>query len=254
MAWDPDVYNKFKEDRFLPFYDLLALIKISPGLKVIDLGCGTGELTRKLADALPGAEVLGIDSSEEMLKDSSTFSNDLVQFEHRSIEEQLNLQTKWDIVFSNAAIQWVDNHETLLPRIISHIIPGGQLVVQVPAQHHNISNKILNDLAGEEPFSDALHKWKRTSPVLDTERYAQLLFENGAGTMTVYEKIYPLVLKDSIALFDWVSGTAMIPYTERLQGKTREAFITEYKNRLQKNFNTLPVFYPFKRVIIHAAF
>lgn len=254
MAWNPDIYNKFKSERFAPFYDCLNLIEIKQGITVIDLGCGTGELTRKLADALPESKVLGIDSSEEMLNQSKAFENEQVQFELRSIEEQVNEATKYDLVFSNAAIQWVYNHEELLPKIIAQIESGGQLVIQLPDQKQNLSNLILDELATQEPFALALQNWNRNSPVLDMERYAQLLFENGGEQITVLEKIYPLILKDSDALFDWVSGTALIPYTERLSGEIKEQFIDAYKERLKTRFPKSPVFYPFKRIIMAAKF
>ena len=254
MSWNPATYNKFKSERFIPFYDLVALVKVKKGVRVIDLGCGTGELTRKLADLLPESTVTGIDSSAEMLKDSKAFENDGVKFECRSIEEQVQLNQKWDLVFSNAAIQWADNHTELIPKIISTINPGGQLAVQMPDQHSNISNILLNELAAEEPFCTALQNWTRVSPVLSIDNYAQLFFENGSTSMTVYEKIYPLILQDTDALFDWVSGTALIPYTERLHGETKDHFIGEYKNRLQHNFKSTPVFYPFKRLILEATF
>jgi trans-aconitate 2-methyltransferase len=254
MAWSPDTYNKFKEERFLPFYDLLHLINVRSGIKVIDLGCGTGELTKKLSEKLPGAEVLGIDSSTEMLKDSKGLENAQLKFERRSIEEEVNPGRKWDLVFSNAALQWVEGHEKLLPDIIRSINPDGQLVVQMPAQHHNISNRILNSLADEAPYNVAFKNWTRLSPVLDMEVYAKILFDAGGRNITAYEKIYPLVLPDVNALYDWVSGTALIPYLEKLEGKLKQSFSEEYKVRLLHNFSSLPVFYPFKRIIFGADF
>ena len=254
MAWNPDTYNKFKSERFEPFYDLLKLVNVRPGLEVIDLGCGTGELTRILADTLPSSRVLGIDASQEMLNDSKSFENEQVSFECITIEEQLNSDKKWDLVFSNAAIQWVEDHKTLFPRIISGIKAEGQLLVQIPDQKQNISNKILNDLADQDPFKTIFLGWKRISPVLDIDAYAQILFENGSTSMTVFEKIYPLVLQDSNALFDWVSGTALIPYLEKLDGFNKQNFIDKYKILLQSNFDKSPVFYPFKRIIIEAKF
>jgi trans-aconitate 2-methyltransferase len=254
MAWNPDTYNKFKDERFMPFYDLLALIKPHPGMEIIDLGCGTGELTRKLADAFPDATILGIDSSAEMLSKSKAFENDRVRFECRSIEEEVSSGKKWDLVFSNAAIQWVEDHPSLIPEIISAVKPGGQLAIQMPAQHHNISNRLLNALADEEPFKEILKDWKRLSPVLEIDEYAKIFFDNGSKSMTAYEKIYPLVLEDSNAVYDWVSGTALIPYIERLNGDTRQLFIEKYKALLKSNFDTSPAFYPFKRILLEATF
>jgi trans-aconitate 2-methyltransferase len=254
MAWNPDTYNKFKDERFMPFYDLLDLIKPRSGMEIIDLGCGTGELTRKLADAFPDAIILGIDTSAEMLSKSKAYENNSVRFECRSIENETASAKKYDLVFSNAALQWVENHELLTPKIISMINPGGQLTIQMPAQHHNISNRLLNTLADEEPFRDVLKNWKRSSPVLEIDEYAKIFFENGSKSITAYEKIYPLVLPDSNAVYDWVSGTALIPYIERLEGEIRQLFIDRYKALLKSNFDKSPAFYPFKRILLEATF
>lgn len=254
MAWNPDTYNQYKTERSTPFFDLLALVRPKENMKVIDLGCGTGELTKEIAEALPGSFVTGIDSSAEMLKDAAAFSNESVQFKVTSIESQLNNGEKWDLVFSNAALQWVDGHEELFPTIIGSISKGGQLAIQMPAQHHNRTNIILNELADEEPYRSALQDFNRLSPVLDIDRYAAILFENGCTSMTVFEKIYPLVLPDTEALYKWVSGTALIPYIERLEEKSKDDFIKAYKKRLQEHFTTSPVFYPFKRMLMAASF
>jgi trans-aconitate 2-methyltransferase len=254
MPWDPDVYEIFKQERSAPVNDLIALVNKKPGLHVIDLGCGTGELTKKLADSLQNAEVTGIDSSAEMLTASKNFTSEHLRFKQRSIEEQLALPEKWDLVFSNAAIQWVDDHEKLLPGIISIIQPGGQLLIQLPSQHHNALNIIISNLADEKPFSDALRYWKRDSPVLSTDRYAQLLFEQAGKDIIVFEKVYPLVLKDFNALYDWVAGTTIRPYLEKMEETYREAFITAFKKRAHHQFKTSPLFYPFKRIIMAATF
>lgn len=254
MAWNPDIYNKFKQERFGPFYDLIKLVKVKPDLKVIDLGCGTGELTRKLADALPDTTVLGIDSSQEMLNDAAAFQNKQVSFLKRGIEEQLSSDEHWDLIFSNAAIQWLGNHESLFPEIISKVNPGGQLVVQVPSNHHHFTHTSLISLASTKPFAEAFNGYTRSSPVLGIENYAELFFQHGGTEITVFEKIYPHVLKDADALFDWVSGTAMIPYVERLPPAIRQEFITAYKEGLRHEFKGSPVFYPFKRTIMAATF
>lgn len=254
MPWNPDIYNKFKSERFEPFYDLFNLIQVKPGMRVIDLGCGTGELRRKLADALPDSTVLGIDNSSEMLHRSTAFETDRVHFEFKSIEDQLVSNQKWDLVFSNAALQWVDNHDMLLPEIIGHLNPGGQIAFQIPAQHHNVSNQLLNLLADQPVYQAALQGWKRKTPVLNIDRYAELFFRLGGQSIIAYEKIYPLIVPDSNALFDWVSGTALLPYLERLEGETRQEFIDDYKTCLQQQYASSPVFYPFKRILLSALF
>ncbi|MBO9613026.1 MAG: methyltransferase domain-containing protein [Dyadobacter sp.] len=254
MAWNPDTYNRFKSERSAPFYDLLALLKVQPDLNVIDLGCGTGELTALLAEALPGSHVLGVDSSREMLDKSVKTGGGVLRFECISIEDQLKKQQQWDVVLSNAALQWVPDHETLFPRIITKIKPGGQLLVQMPAQHHNLTNQLLEELGTWEPYADIYQGWNRVSPVLEINRYAEILFENGSKSMQVFEKIYPLVLDDVEALLTWVSGTALIPYLERLPEHLKSRFRNDYRVLLHQYFPKMPVFYPFKRILMAAQF
>ncbi len=143
------------KERYEPFYDLLQLIQVKPGLKVIDLGCGTGELTYLLSEHLPGSQVLGIDSSAEMLSRSSQYSNERVSFSVGSIEELIKQGNAWDLVFSNAALQWVENHEQLIPGIISMLKPGAQIAVQVPFNQDHFTHTAIRKLALEEPFSPA---------------------------------------------------------------------------------------------------
>ena len=254
MSWNPEVYNQFKTERAAPFYDLLALMKIRPGLEVIDLGCGTGELTAMLADKLPDASVLGVDSSAEMLGRSSQTDGSILRFECIPIEEQLKKSQQWDVVFSNAALQWLSDHETLFGQIISQIRPGGQLLVQMPDQPHNITNRLLSELAEQPPYLEAYQGWNRGSHVLEIDRYAEMLFENGSKSMQVFEKIYPLVLKDVDALVTWVSGTALLPYLERLPESLKSSFLEDYKGLLSRRFPKTPVFYAFKRILMEATF
>src|SRR5579859_2071520 len=126
VPWNPETYNKFQNERFAPFDDLMGLIKVRSGLKVIDLGCGAGELTRRLADALPGSDVVGIDNSAQMLERAKAQERPAqpsvaLRFEQRTIEE---VEGQWDLVFSHAAIHWVSDHRSLIPRLLSLVKPG----------------------------------------------------------------------------------------------------------------------------------
>ena len=255
MAWNPDTYNKFKSERYEPFhFDLVKLVRAKPALTVIDLGCGTGELTRLLADHLPGANVLGIDSSYQMLHKAATFANEQVRFENRSVEKQIELHETFDLVFSTAALQWVQHHQQLFPKLMKLVKPGGQMVVQVPNNNEQPSHAALKEIAGREPFKDLLKGYVREYPVLDPEDYAQLFYNNGATNITVYEKVYPHVLKDADAVFEWVSGTAIIPYIEKLRGDVGDSFRIAYRHKLRDIFPGTPVFYPFKRILMCATF
>ncbi len=142
MPWDPNKYNEFKKERYKPFFDLISHLQNQPNLQVIDLGCGTGELTQILAEQLTSATVLGIDNSASMLtKAPAGISN--LSFQEITIEQQLSKSTKWDIIVANASLQWIDNHELLFPQIIKLLNPNGQLAIQMPSQTENILNKLL---------------------------------------------------------------------------------------------------------------
>jgi trans-aconitate 2-methyltransferase len=249
MPWNPAQYHKFARERFAPFDDLLALIHRRDGLRVVDLGCGTGELTRRLADALPNSEVLGIDTSEEMLERARTHERPGLRFERGSIE---TADGEWDLVFSNAALQWVKDHRSLLPQILSLVTPGGQLAVQVPSNHAHPSHTAIAALAGEEPFKRALHGWTRRSPVLGIEVYAELLYTFGATDIVVFEKVYPHVLENADAIVEWMRGTALVPLLERLPPELHEAFLERYRQRLRERRPSSPVFFAFRRILISA--
>jgi trans-aconitate 2-methyltransferase len=249
MPWDPEQYRKFEGERFAPFADLFAMIAIRPGLRVIDLGCGTGELTARLAKELPESAVLGIDASAEMLVEANTLTRPGVRFEQRAIED---VNGTWDLVFSHAALQWVDDHDALIPRVFALVAPGGQLAVQIPSNHNHASHVLIRETAAEEPFCTALAGWTRAAPVLPIDAYASILRAEGATNVVVIEKVYPHVLENAAAIADWVKGTALVPYLERLPVDLCEPFMARYRGKLQDHFPESPVFYPFRRTLFVA--
>ena len=249
MPWSPAQYHQFQKDRFAPFEDLFALIKVRPRMSVVDLGCGTGELTHRLADELPESDVLGIDSSPEMLERARKQERAGLRFEQAAIEE---IGGAWDLVFSHAAIQWIDDHRTLIPRLLSLVKPGGQLAVQLPSNHAHPTHVLIREVATEEPFREALRGWNRISPVLAIDEYAELLYASGGQAITVFEKIYPTLLENSDAMEEWTKGTALVPYFERLPESLHEPFMARYRERLRTHFPASPVFYTFRRTLFAA--
>jgi trans-aconitate 2-methyltransferase len=226
----------------------MSLVKASEGLRVIDLGCGTGELTGRLAGALPGSDVVGIDNSPQMLERARSQERPGLRFEQTAIED-LQGKAEWDLIFSHAALQWVDDHPTLIPRLLALVRPGGQLAVQMPSNHGHTTHRLITVIAGEEPFRTALAGWTRQSPVLPVDQYAELLYAHGGRELTVFEKVYPHVLDGPDALADWTSGTALVPYFERLTNDMRESFMQSYRERLRAIYPPGPLFYGFRRTL-----
>ena len=248
MPWNPEQYHKFQAQRSAPFFDLLKLVAVRPNLQVVDLGCGTGELTKQLSEALPGSNTLGLDFSLEMLEKAKQYANPSLRFEHGN---QAELTGKWDLIFSNAALQWTENHANLIPNLFEKLNEDGQLAVQIPSNHFHISHQIIRETANEEPFKSVLNGFNRQSPVLSIEYYAEILFKCGARDITVFEKVYPHILENSDAVVEWIRGTAMVPYLERL-GEQSQAFIEAVRGKLKTALPGEPVFYPFKRTFFSA--
>ncbi|MCL2761137.1 MAG: methyltransferase domain-containing protein [Desulfuromonadales bacterium] len=246
MPWNPEKYNQYKDERARPFQDLCKLLKLRNNLKIVDLGCGTGELTCKLGDLFPESVVTGIDSSEEMLKKAGQCDRLNVKFR---IGDIATVEGSWDIIFSNAALHWVDNHETLVPRLFDQLNPDGEIAVQIPNNNASPSHVCIIETAREEPFRSALNGWTRTSPVLPIERYAELLYKSGAEDITVYERVYPHILENADAVADWTSGTTLVPYFEKLPKELHEPFSASYREKLRKRWSGSPVLFPFRRII-----
>lgn len=251
MPWNPEIYNKFKNIRYQPFYDLAEFIEPVSGMKAIDLGCGTGEQTAILADKFKEADFLGVDSSAEMLEKSKTLATDRLHFRKATTEETLASGEKWDLIFSNAALQWSNDHATLFPELIQLLNSKGQFAVQMPVQPENKLNEILAELVDEEPFKSYLKDYKRDSPVLSIDEYAQILFDGGLEDLQILQKVYPIIANDHETLYNFISGSALIPYIERLEGEQKTLFITTYKERIAEHFPKLPAIYSFKRLLLY---
>lgn len=251
MPWNPEVYNTFKDIRYKPFYDLADLIKPVKNKKAIDLGCGTGEQTAILADKFKEVHFLGVDSSAEMLEKSKALETENLHFRRASTEEMIENAEKWDLIFSNAALQWSNNHEVLFPKLINLLNSKGQFAVQMPVQPENKLNKILIKLVNEEPFKTYLKGFKRDSPVLSIDEYAQILFDSGLEDIQIMQKVYPIIANDHDTLYNFISGSALIPYMEKLEGGQKELFIKTYKERIAESFPKLPAIYSFKRLLLY---
>src|SRR3954469_15764254 len=194
-AWDPATYERFERERAAPFFDLLDLVQPSPGGHVVYLGCGTGELTRALHERTGARSTVGLDSSPAMLERSAAHAGDGLRFELGDIARWAPSEPV-DLVFSNAALHWVDDHDDLLARLTRALAGGGQLAVQVPANRDHPSHVVAERVAAEEPFRAALGGYVRRSPVLAPERYARLLHRLGFTAQHVRLQVYLHLLPD----------------------------------------------------------
>ena len=251
-AWNPAQYERFRDERSQPFFDLLSMVQPCPGGRVVDLGCGTGELTRELHLATGAAETVGIDNSETMLTKGVDFAGNGLRFEAADIAN-FGGHMRFDVVFSNAALQWVPGHETLFPRASALLNPSGQLAVQVPANHDHISHLVAHDVAREEPFRTALHGYVREVPVREPEWYAQELDRLGFARQSVRLQVYVHHLASRDDVVEWVKGTLLTDYERRLPAELYERFLARYREVLLPQLSDArPYFYPFKRILMWA--
>lgn len=256
MQWDPKQYNIFKQQRREPFDQLVELVRPHsyPGMRIVDLGCGTGEWTRALHQALDARETVGIDSSDEMLSKANAFAGDGVRFERGDIGA-FSPDEPFDLIFSNAALQWVENPRDVLANLIA-LLPGGgkgQIAVQVPWQDDYPSHAIVAELATREPYRQALSGWVRETNALPPREYAALLDAHGMKNIHVRTQIFGHHLPDRDALLEWIEGSLLRSYAAKLPEDLMEQLRADYRNELARHFpEDTPIYYPFQRTLFHA--
>jgi trans-aconitate 2-methyltransferase len=250
MSWQPTQYERFKEERAQPFHDLVALVRPQPGLRILDLGCGTGALTRELHDSLGARETLAVDNSAEMLEKSRGLETPALHFVRRDIETFAD-ERPFDLIFSNAALHWVSDHPALFSRLRRFLEPRGQIAVQMPTNETHLSHRTAAEVASEEPFRSALGGHTRQSCVLQPELYAELLHDLGFLEQRVELRIYGHVLADAGEIVEWVKGSLLTDYSKRLTPSLYADFVERYRERLARAIGEKrPYFYTYKRILI----
>ena len=219
-------------------------------MRVVDLGCGTGELTRDLHRALAAHDTLGIDRSPAMLARCAEFATDGLRFETGDIAA-FTADRAYDLVFSNAALHWVPEPEAVLARLTAALAAGGQLAVQVPANGDHPSHTIAAEVAAEEPFRMALAGHVHRAFVLAPEAYAVLLHDLGYEAQHVRLQVYVHLLLSREDVVEWVKGTLLTDVATRLPPALYERFLARYQERLLPVLaDTRPHVYPFKRILL----
>ena len=258
-SWDPRQYDKFQREREQPFYDLLGLVRPAAHMRVVDLGCGTGKLTRVAHERLQALDTIGIDRSGSML--GAIGGGPLpsgLRFQIGTIEgfiaqpPEPQARVGYDLILSNAAFHWVENHEALLHGLAAALAPSGQLAFQVPAQHDEPSHRIADELTEVEPFRTAFRGWRRPQPVLTPDAYARLLYRCGFEEPNVRLIVYPHVLPTRDQVVEWMKGTLLTEYERHLPADSElfTRFVDEYRRRLIGQLDaSQPFFFPFKRIL-----
>lgn len=249
-SWNPAQYDRFKTERQLPFWDLLHLVQPGRLRAAVDLGCGTGELTSILHDRLAIGSTSGIDRSAAMLAKALPLAKAGLAFHEGQVEEW-QAPAGVDLVFSNATLQWTEDHAALFPRLLKGLRPDGQFAVQMPSNHDHISHRLAAEIAASPRFRTALNGFIRVSPVQPAENYAELLYKAGCKEQHIGLKVYGHVLPSSADVVEWVKGTMLTDYETRLSPGDFQDFLAVYHQQLAAALGTSgPYFYAFKRLLI----
>jgi trans-aconitate 2-methyltransferase len=255
MSWSPEQYLRFGGHRLRPVIDLIAAIDSATPERVIDLGCGPGNATMLLRARWPGCALTGLDNDVEMLArarrdfpDERWVEGDIADWS-RSAEDG-----RWDVVFTNAALQWLPEHEDLLPRVMGRVRPGGVFACQMPHNFAAASHRLLRETMGEARWSDRLRAFARWEPVAEPDAYYDILRPHAAA-LDIWETEYLQVLEGENAVLEWVKGSALTPVRETLAADEFAAFTARYGDRLREAYPRRAdgtTLLPFRRLFIVA--
>ena len=251
--WDADLYLRYAEERTQPAIDLLSRIAVAQPRRVIDLGCGPGNSTALLRERWPGADVAGLDSSPEMIAtatknfpDGKWIVADVTEWSDAA---------PFDVIFSNAAFQWVPRHDAILPRLLRMVGPGGALAMQMPLHFTSPLHQIMLDISKQPVWTDVLNKARTALAVAEPSYYYDLL-QSQAERIDLWETTYHHVLPSADAILEWIRGTGLRPYLEALATQEQKTRFEElllaglrvaYPRRPDGN-----VLFPFRRVFFVA--
>ncbi len=254
MSWGPKQYSRFTGPRLRPALDLIARIQLEHPQTVVDLGCGTGNVTRILRSRWPNASIVGVDGSPQMLAEARK--------DEAGVTWELADLTTWspakefDVVFSNAALHWLDDHPSLFARLAENIVAGGVLAVQMPRNFSAPSHTLMHDLASSPPWRDQLASALRDVPVLPPETYYQLLAPR-ARNLDIWETEYLQILEGENPVAEWTKGTWLAPLLAALAPDARATFEAEYRRQVARAYPRQPdgrTLFPFRRLFIVAGF
>lgn len=229
--WNAEQYTRFENERTQPSVDLIDRLKISPST-ILDVGCGPGNSTRQLYERFKGADILGIDSSENMLEKAES-SCPYLRFRKCIVPDELDGLDNFDLIFSNACLHWIPDHYTLLPALMKKVNPGGMLAVQIPLTGSAMFYKVLGKLLSEE-------KWSRLSKIQNfhnpppDEIYDILLPESAEVTM--WDTTYYHAAASHGAVIDWYKGSGLRPYLDMLDEDEKACFLSELLDRIKEDY------------------
>ncbi len=253
-TWDARQYEQFADHRTRPFRDLLQRVPLSSAERVVDLGCGNGLATLLLAERFPGARIVGVDSSSNMLDQARAHDTGRrVEWVEQDVSHWDPTTVAPDLIVTNATLQWVPGHEAMIPTWVDALPAGGVFAMQVPGNFGADSHRIIREVVADHPRAADLSRLLRHDPVSEPSGYADLL-AGCASQVDAWETTYVQLLDPQGAqanpVLEWVKGTALRPILVTLDGAERDDFLAELDRRLAAAYPRRPygVAFPFRRI------
>ncbi|MBI4201743.1 MAG: methyltransferase domain-containing protein [Chloroflexi bacterium] len=251
-TWNPTQYLLFGNERLRPALDLMARIPLESPDAVYDLGCGTGTATLLLKEHWPKARVTGVDSSAEMLERARALGKDVTW--------QAADLTTWqpdvpcDLIYSNAALHWLDGHATLFPHLLGGLKPGGVLAVQMPQNFSAPSHTPITEVIQSGPWRQRLEPLHRPHPTLEADTYYTILRPHVAS-LDIWETTYYHVLEGPNPVVEWTKGSILRPLLGELSESEAITFLEQYGEHVRQSYRPGPdgkTILPFKRLFLVA--
>jgi trans-aconitate 2-methyltransferase len=252
VPWDPAQYLKFGGHRLRPAIDLLNAIDAEAPGAVYDLGAGAGNVTRLLKERWPAARITGVDASKEMLAKAAAAAPD-IQWEHADLASWRPVRPA-DVIYSNAALHWLDDHARLFPALLSALARGGVLAVQIPRNFSAPSHTAITEAARSGPWRAKLEPLLRPSPTREPSFYFDVLAP-GAAALDVWETEYLQILEGDNPVKEWTKGTWLRPLLDALDEPDRSGFETAYGALVTRAYPPRAdgrTLFPFRRLFIVA--
>ena len=236
--WNPDLYRRYEDERTRPAQDLLARVPLQRAARVVDLGCGPGNSTELLVQRFAAAQIVGMDNSDAMLA-SARQRLPGVRFEQGDIATWTPDAARSgapDLIYANAALQWVPDHETLIPRLFAALAPGGVLAIQMPENRQEPTHRLMRELAAQAPWAEVIGDADglRTE-LLDIGSYYDLLAKQ-AAQIDVWHTVYQHPMASPAAIVEWLRGTGLRPFVERLPPALQASYLAEYERRIAQAY------------------
>ena len=252
MPWDPAQYLKFTDHRLRPAVDLLNRIDVANPAEVYDLGAGAGNVTRLLKTRWPNARITGVDESQEMLAKAAAGDPEIV-WQRADLATWRPLRPA-AVIYSNAALHWLGDHDRLFPALFSALAPGGVLAVQMPRNFSAPSHTAISEAVRSGPWRPKLEPLLRPAPVAEPAFYFDLLAPRAAA-LDIWETEYLQALEGDHPVKEWTKGTWLRPLLDALDEPERNRFEACYAELVARAYPRSPdgrTLFPFRRLFIVA--